>query len=130
VVARIDPATDQVVATIPVGRTPLPVAVGFGSVWVRNESQEQAGTVSRIDPATNRVVATVPVGIEMGRDGLDGLAAGPHHLWVAGLDLERIDPSSSRVVGRIDHLSNAAVAAGGAIWTIDLAYSVTRFDDR
>jgi YVTN family beta-propeller protein len=127
VVIRIDPGTNRVAATIPVGHTPLPVASGFGSVWVRNESSELAGTVSRIDPATDQVVATIPIGMEMGRDGLDGLAVTGGGVWVAGLDLAEIDPATNRVARKINHMCNAAIAADGALWTIDIAYSITRF---
>ena len=47
-VVRIDPATNSVTTTIPVGRGPTGIAVGLGSVWVANSRD---GTVSRIDPA-------------------------------------------------------------------------------
>ena len=127
VVVRIDPVTNRVAATIPVGHTPLPVDAGFGSVWVRNENDENPGSVSRIDPLTNRVDATIPVVLEMGRDGLDGLAVTDRGVWVAGLDLEQIDPTTNRVTRRVRHTANAVTAAGGALWTIDVAYSVTRF---
>jgi YVTN family beta-propeller protein len=126
-VIRIDPRTNQVAATIPVGHTPLPVTTGFGSVWVRNESSELPGTVSRIDPATDQVVATIPIGMGMGRDGLDGLAATGGGVWVAGLGLEMIDPAANRVARKVNRMCNAAIAADGALWTIDIAYSITRF---
>jgi DNA-binding beta-propeller fold protein YncE len=129
VVARIDPVSNRVVATIPVGHTPLPIAAGFGSVWVRNENNEIPGTVSRIDPLTNRVAATIPAGMATGRDGLDGLAVTDRGVWVSGLDLEQIDPTADRVTRRIRHTANWVTAAGGAVWTIDIAYSVTRFPD-
>ena len=58
-VARIDPATAAVTATISVGRRPTGVAAGGGAVWVANSL---SGTVSRIDPETNLVEATVEVG--------------------------------------------------------------------
>ena len=53
---RIDPATNTVAATIPLGQDAAPegVAVVDGAVWVAEHHQ---GTVVRIDPATDRVVA-------------------------------------------------------------------------
>ena len=106
--------------------TPLPVLYAYGSVWVRNEFREGNGTVQRIDPTTDQVVATIPVGPEIGRDGLDGLAALDGAVWVAGLNLERIDPATNRVTQPIKHTANAVTAGAGSLWTVDVAYSVTR----
>ncbi|MBJ7601728.1 MAG: hypothetical protein JF888_00795 [Candidatus Dormibacteraeota bacterium] len=125
-VTRIDATSNSVAATIPVGLTPLPVLVAFGSVWVRNEEREGNGSLSRIDPSSNRVVASVPVGPEAGRDGLDGLAALGNRLYVPGLNLEAVDPVSNRVVSRQPHTCNAVSPGGGSLWTVDLGYSVTR----
>ena len=46
-------------ARIPVGRSPVGTAVGFGSVWVANN---HGASVMRVDPGTNKVVATIRVG--------------------------------------------------------------------
>jgi streptogramin lyase len=60
---RVDPATNRVVAEIPI-RADSPdggassVAVGEGSVWV----QSADGRLFEVDPATNEVTATVPLG--------------------------------------------------------------------
>ena len=60
-VSVIDPATNTVVATVPVGNRPRQVAVtpNGAFAYVTNESDS---TVSVISAATNTVVATVPVG--------------------------------------------------------------------
>src|SRR2546427_8537450 len=60
-VSVIDAATRQVVATVPVGKNPLGVAVtpNGGFVYVTNQL---SNSVSVIATATNTVVATVPVG--------------------------------------------------------------------
>ena len=57
----IDPATNTVVATIPVGNSPYGVAINptNGLVYVANAN---SNTVSVIDPKTNTVVATITVG--------------------------------------------------------------------
>lgn len=125
-VTKIDSATNRVVDTIGTDMTPLPVTYAYGSIWVRNEFQEGNGTVQRIDPATDRVVATIPVGPEIGRDGLDGLAVLGGRLWVSGLELQAIDPAANRVVRRVNHMANAATAGAGSIWTVDIAYTVSR----
>ena len=49
---RIDPSTNDVAKTIPVGNAPNAVAVGPTGVWVANRAD---GTVWRIDPMTNAV---------------------------------------------------------------------------
>jgi YVTN family beta-propeller protein len=95
-VARIDPTTNQVSATI---RTPgagdySEVAVGEGSVWVT-----ASGLVYRIDPAENAVTATIEVG-EYPQD----IAVAGGWVWVTRAmagpgDLVRIDPSTNRVAG-------------------------------
>jgi hypothetical protein len=72
------------------------------------------------------VIATIPVGPVAGRDGIDGLAALDGGLWVAGLQLERIDPATNRVVRRLNHTCAAVTAGAGALWTVDLAYAVSR----
>jgi YVTN family beta-propeller protein len=59
ILSRIDPATNSIVATIPVGLDPFGVAVGEGGVWVANRT---GFTISKVDPATNGVVATIPIG--------------------------------------------------------------------
>jgi hypothetical protein len=59
-VARIDPVTNRLVATIGVGRGEFgDIATGEGSVWVTTFDEDK---LTRIDPATNRIVAEVRVG--------------------------------------------------------------------
>jgi YVTN family beta-propeller protein len=74
-VSRIDPETNAVVVTIPVGHDPFAIAVADGAVWVANRTDF---TISRIDPQTNRVVATIPIG-----NRPEGLAAGDGAVWVS-----------------------------------------------
>ena len=58
--SRISTATNQVVARIQVGGTPVDGAIGpDGLVWVPNMS---LNVVQRIDPATNQLVDAIPAG--------------------------------------------------------------------
>ena len=112
-VLRIDPATNQIVATIPVERAPSGLAVGAGAIWVSRHSD---GTVARIDPATNRVVATIPVGRAPGAVTVAGGV-----VWVALPDnrgLSRVDPASNRsTLVRVPRCCDGELAAGeGALW--------------
>jgi YVTN family beta-propeller protein len=125
-VTKIDSTTNQVVATYPTDLTPLPVLYAHGSVWVRNEFREGDGTVQRFDPGTGQVVASIPVGPVAGRDGLDGLADLDGGVWVAGLETQEIDPASNRVVRTINHTSNAVSSGAGSLWSIDIAYAISR----
>ena len=70
-VSVINPATNTVTATIPVGTEPHGVAVSptgpyAGDIYVTNYG---GGTVSVINPATNTVTATIPVGTNPWRGG-------------------------------------------------------------
>jgi YVTN family beta-propeller protein len=72
---RIDPATNSVEATLPIGGQPAGVAFGDGSVWVAD-----AGTrsVLRVDPAANRIVERIEVGAAP-----RGIAVGRGFVWIA-----------------------------------------------
>ena len=58
-VVPLDPASNTVLAPVPVGRGAAGVAVSPGAVWVANAVD---GTVSRIDPVSRRSVSTIDVG--------------------------------------------------------------------
>jgi hypothetical protein len=47
-------------------------------------------------------------------------------VWVSGLETEEIDPAGNRVVRQIDHSSNAVSAGAGSLWTIGIAYTISR----
>ncbi len=96
-VAVIDPERGRIVGHVVVGRRPVALAVGHGSVWVANTDD---GTVSRIDPERREVVRTIGIGAPV----VD-LAVGRDAVWVAnGSDgtVSRIDPSADAVVETID----------------------------
>jgi DNA-binding SARP family transcriptional activator/glutamine cyclotransferase len=96
-VAVIDPTRSSVVGHVPVGRRPVAVAAGHGSVWVANADD---GTVSRIDPEAGVVIRTIGIGAP----AID-VAVTTDAVWVAnGSDgtLSRIDPGVDSVVETID----------------------------
>jgi class 3 adenylate cyclase len=111
-VARVDPATRQVVARIPVGEHPVDVALGEGSVWVLDKD----GSVRRIDPVTN--AATV---IETVAEDPRAIAAGEGGVWVVdgtrGI-IHKIDPASNLVLEslRIGQSVRDVTVGEDAVW--------------
>jgi YVTN family beta-propeller protein len=116
-VSRIDPGTNQVVKTIPVGNGPSGVCVAAGAVWVADEHSE---AVTRIDPKTNRVVATVDVG-----QAPQAVVYVPDAV-PTGDGLAGLQPLG--VAGQAAHLTLAAVKAGKATAGDKPATSVSLFD--
>jgi YVTN family beta-propeller protein len=119
-VSRMDPATNTVVATIPVGRRPCSgLAAGFGSLWVPLCGDETtASSLARVDLKTNEVVATLPVTIAHTEGGL---ATGAGSVWVltdGKGTLARIDPDTNTVAAEIyvDPGSFAAAFGEGSVW--------------
>jgi YVTN family beta-propeller protein len=118
-IARIDPATNTIVARIAVQAGPTTVVVGAGSVWVTNQD---SGSVSRIDPATNEVVATIYMGSFQvtPEEHPVGIAVDEHGVWVTDLDkpqLYQIDPATNEVVSTFKtSASPGIVASEGSLW--------------
>jgi len=142
-VSRIDPATNAVVATIPIA-TPLDpaapleytlvgeresgpdLAVDATSVWA-TKPEEQA--VVQVDPQTNAVVATIALEADPMSIAVDGSS-----LWVAlfgSSSVARIDTATGEIVATIPGVSSPAgiAATQDAIWVTNYwNNSVTRID--
>ena len=124
-VGAIDPRTNRLVASIPVGKNPAAITSGFGSIWVANEDDS---TVTRIDAKTRK--ATDVIG------GIAGtpvdIAAGSGSVWVTTIEgqLFRINPELNSISlvplhfhGRLPggmsaSLLNVAGAARGSVWLL------------
>ena len=119
-VTRIDPATDKVVATIPIdppdSAGPQIMTAGPGGVWV---GVPNMGSVVRIDAATNKVGLVVPLDGRVASDGVE--------VWLAvdaGTDglpqAIRIDPESGKVITAVDleqDPGTCGLAVGlGSVW--------------
>lgn len=138
-VSRIDPTTNTVIETIPVGNEPRGVAVGFGSVWMIEESD---AVVYRVDPTESSVIATVELvtpqsDMDTRAFGFNGrIAAGEGSVWVVFRNdgaVYRIDPSNNEVTRFGLEISSGAemkmggVAAGdGLIWATGFAWTEER----
>ena len=133
-VVRVDPATNRIVARIPVGRpqeSPIAIAAAAHAVWVIDFGD---AAVLRIDPATNRVAARIPV-----HGGAGGIGVGAGAVWVTSGEggdqrhgwVQRIDPARGRVAATIGipggllwdlAIDGASVWVGselGGLWRID-----------
>jgi len=115
-IARIDPATNEIVARIQPGGVSL--AAGYGSIWAVDIF---ADVLLRIDPETNRISDRIPVG------GMPtGIAIGHGSVWVANqLDstVSRVSPETGRTVATIQLdrggiWPDAIVATPGAVWAV------------
>jgi DNA-binding beta-propeller fold protein YncE len=113
-IVRIDPRSDQVLATIPFPGHPFDIAFGPSGLWV---TDWVSPSLSLVDPEQNRVIAT--------RTDLGGGAAGllvtSDAVWVSDSQADmvlRVDPRSSSVVARIPvgRLPLALASLDGSIW--------------
>ncbi|HZA27978.1 MAG TPA: hypothetical protein VE915_10140 [Actinomycetota bacterium] len=118
---RIDPSSNDVVASIPVGRNPCHgLTVGFDAVWVPSCIDQR---IDRVDPETNQVVRSFDVPLHRA-DG-DRIVAAFEALWIVTPDpdggdaLVRMDPGT----GKLDRiplptLSTEVVEGFGSLWVM------------
>lgn len=116
---RIDPATNEKLATIALGTVPVGLAVGEGAVWAVGSADLRSGPLVgeafllRIDPRTNTVSARLPL------EGAYGVAVGPGAIWVASAreHLWRVDPVRMQVTARIAiDRPHGVAATADAVW--------------
>jgi len=115
-VVRIDPKSNKVIGTVPVGNKPCSgLATGFGSLWVPICGDQ---TLARVDLKEGKLTATIPIGIA---NSEGGLATGADSVWLITDKkgtLARIDPATNKVVAEIQVPAGSfTVAFGeGAVW--------------
>jgi virginiamycin B lyase len=135
-VHRLDPKTNRILATVPVGKSPCSgLAAGFGSIWVPNcgDRTGDGKSVSRIDVKTNEVVATLPIGPAQSEGGV---ATGAGSFWMVSDQkgvLSRIDPATNKVVAEITVPEKSAACNFGeaAVWiTTPATNQLTRVDPK
>jgi streptogramin lyase len=98
-ITRVDPATNEVAATISFGDRAAPLVYATsGAIWSANYVSR---SFSRIDPATNKITATVP-----DRGGAESVVSGFGSIWLCGTGgpqyLTRVDPITLAVQAQID----------------------------
>lgn len=135
--ARIDPARNAVVATIPLPAAGFTwVAAGGGSVWVSiaeggpEPESSHRHTIVRIDPQTNSIAAVIRPGIAPERPA--PLAVGEGGVWAANFEestVARIDPLTNAVVAKIPTTAtpqrddrgrpSGIAVTPGAVWVVN-----------
>lgn len=114
-IARIDPATNAVIATIGVDPNSFYLAFGFGSLWAVSSTEQ---SLQRIDPRTDKVTGKARLGSQPGF-----LAAGEGAVWVQEQGdgtVARIDPRTVAVSGRVkvgkSLIYGDIDVGGGKVW--------------
>jgi len=115
-VGVIDPQTNEIVAEIPVGREPGPVAAatGPGAVWVGNTGDK---SLTRIDPATRAPTGT----FSLDNKTPSGIAVGLGAVWVAHGQLGEVslvDPQFG-TLARTTKVADAAFGSPNGSITLD-----------
>jgi Tol biopolymer transport system component len=136
-VVRIDPATNNVVATISIGASSNPVGpesitAANGLVYVGgNDPGTGALFLKRIDPATN---AATPI-LRTSGYACDGKAADGDHVWLAtegcdGNSIADVDAASASIVARVDlGAPMFQVSIGvGSVWVVTGKNELIRID--
>jgi hypothetical protein len=135
---RIDPASNRVVATIPIGTAtaaPAALAMAGATAWVPAGTST---TLWRVDRAAERVAGSVRLDRTLlgpvGAAALDGTVwvsccAFQHGPRPAGM-LLRVDTSRNRVVARLPVADGplAVTAGAGAVWVATARGGVLRVD--
>jgi virginiamycin B lyase len=114
-IARVDPASNSVTASVKVVPGSVYLAFGFDSLWAVSAARQ---TVQKIDPQTNAVVKTTLLGRMPGF-----LAAGEGAVWVQEQGdgtVARIDAATGEVSGRVkvdETLKYGDIdTGGGKVW--------------
>jgi YVTN family beta-propeller protein len=111
-VARLDPASAEVLGTAIAGRSPSAIAYGEGFFWVANRGDN---TVSQMSPNTGRETGVFHVG-----SGPSAIAVGGGEVWVADSvadSVTRIDPrSGASATIPVGHGPAGIAFGAGAVW--------------
>ena len=140
-VMRVDVATRQIVARIPVGRLSSGIVTTADAVWVVVNPDTKPTTLLRIDPRTNRVTTRVPLPAGTVDRGITG--AGPRligdsrKLWLLGArGAARIDSRTGAVAGRVrwnirgDDFAQDFALDGNDLWVHSVGGRLLRYDAR
>jgi YVTN family beta-propeller protein len=139
-VAVIDPSSNKVIDSIPVGESPGPITFAGDALWVANLND---ATFSKVDPKARREIDTVGFGGAASSESLPPRLAGDEDdLWVAVdcfRELLRVDPDDGvagqtltlrGAFGSRSFYSCALTAVPGSVWiAADTPYQLLRVRD-
>lgn len=125
-VIGIDPATDRVVASFPVGRAPTGIDATADALWVASETERK---VARIDLHTHDI-ATIgmphPIAFLTHDDEGAVYASAWDFPFVWKIDPKRVEVAHT---WRVKTRALGLAVGGGSLWVVDrLANAVTRID--
>ncbi len=127
VLARIDPQTNLVVATIAIPSGSYAPAFADGAVWI---TSTEHNLLTRVDPQMNRAVAEIPVGPKP-----RFLTVGAGSVWTLNQGdgtISRVDTKSNTLVATIAAGIPGAggeIAFGeGCVWATVMKIPITRID--
>ena len=126
-VSRIDPATNTVTQTVPVGRNPVRLAAGLGSIWVANQTGQ-----TRVPPRGANRAATQDRSRSPARVSPDDLAVGAGMLWVrSGNRLLSLDPATNTMTDRTGDWEvggGGTAVVDGLLWLSGTTHAGSRPD--
>src|SRR5439155_8676065 len=107
-VLRIDPATNKIIATVPVSTSPMAITIdpATQTPWVATFGDYSvvpvvSGTVVAIDPSTNQPTRTFK--LVLPQNGTTGVAVGAGSVWVAAnTTVIRFDQATGRITNRFE----------------------------
>jgi streptogramin lyase len=107
-IVKIDPTTNTVASTTPIGHVDSLLTVGdaFGSVWAhQNAAKQGRGLLYRIDPTTGTVLSTLTTSSKPGGQyGGTQIVSGAGSVWVGNANgtVSRIAADGSRVIRSVE----------------------------
>jgi class 3 adenylate cyclase/ABC-type branched-subunit amino acid transport system substrate-binding protein/streptogramin lyase len=124
-ISALDPRSRRVTKLVSAGAFPSDLAAGEGALWLFDG---KSGMLVKVDPAygvTSRVrVSASNPAYDSSREGFDpvSVAVGSGSVWLTNGSrrLVQVDPTTSRVIRRIDLGSplDAVAIGAGAVWAI------------
>ncbi|HTN22964.1 MAG TPA: BTAD domain-containing putative transcriptional regulator [Solirubrobacteraceae bacterium] len=141
--AGIDPGSNRIIATIPLGATPTSVSADADAVWALSADDQ---TIARVDARTKSVhvfgVGAVPTDLATGAGALwvGSGTTGPQEVGVSNSRLLRVDPDTQTVRAQIDLPAPRSqgpdsgpgqiVVHRGSVWTLNGGGQLSRVDAR